>query len=372
MDASVFAMGWVRTLSLAFICTFLGAFPSAAADTGQKARPAPAKVGGAKSSVDPVLLTRPPPGGNFKERARWAGNEVARLRAVLSASPRDMSSRILLAALAVVIAADIERSLAIADLASARDLRRLIEEKLPDAPWSLDQIARHGAGGGDFAFAVMALHGILGQQDRATACSLFSSAWEKGFRESAYRLSGCVAAKDPVRESALLRAAADAGHAAANEMLGRGCLESTAQDTRCAFSHVSAAAAAGRPSAKSLLGWMHAQGVGVTADPQRAQALYVEAAGAGDLSAKNNLGELYETGRGVNIDWSKAAAYYREAAEEGFAPAQFNLGRLYAAGAGLPQDTEKARTWLRSALKAGVQPAQKVLDWLDSRATPDR
>src|SRR5205085_8718919 len=117
--------------------------------------------------------------------------------------------------------------------------------------------------------------------------------------DSAYRLSGCVAENDPARAEDLLRAAAESGHAMAGEQIGRRCLEAKPQDPKCAFSNVSQAAAAGRASAKSLLGWMYAQGVGVGVDPQRAIALYLDAAKAGDLSAGNNLGELYETGRGV-------------------------------------------------------------------------
>jgi len=218
----------------------------------------------------------------------------------------------------------------------------------------------------------MALHGILGPRDREVACSLFASAWDKGFLDSAYRLSDCVAAKNPARAEDLLRAAAESGHAMAGEQLGRHCLEAKPQDLKCAFAQISAAAAAGRASAKSLLGWMYAQGVGVATDPQRALALYLDAAKAGDLSARNNLGELYETGRGVPVDGARAEEYYKEAAEAGFAPAQFNLGRLYASGTVVTRDADKARTWLNAALKSGIQPAQKILDWLDTQTTPSR
>ena len=289
-----------------------------------------------------------------------------------SASPRDARFLTLMAALAVVVATDLERSLAVGDVSNALVLRKLIEHKLPDTSRALELIADHGAGGADFALGVMAFHGILGERDLDGACRLFSSAWDKGFPDSAYRLSDCMAGKGLPREASLLRAAADSGHATANERLGRRCLESRPPDPDCAFARISAAAAAGRPSAKSVLGWMYAQGVGVAADPPRAQSLYMEASAAGDLSAKNNLGELYETGRGVALDPGKALEYYREAAEAGFAPAQFNLGRLYAAGTSIPRDADKARLWLHTALKGGVQPAQRILDWLDTQAQPAR
>ena len=360
-------MGWAKSISAALTISTIAALPAQAAEMNRKAGAASAATRGGMPLIDPFTLTRAPPAGNLNARTGWAKSEIVRLRTRIASSPRDASNRVLLAALAVVLIDDIERSLAINDLPRAIEFRRLIEEKLPDAPWGLDMIARHGAGGGDYALGVMALHGILGQRDGAIACSLLSSAWAKGFRGSAYRLSGCFAEKEPGRESSLLEQAADAGHPAAGETLGRRCLESAPRDTACAFARLSTASAAGRASAKSLLGWMYAQGVGVTADPLRALALYNEAAGAGDVSAKNNLGELYESGRGVAVDWARAAGYYREAAEAGFAPAQFNLGRLYAAGAGLAQDPDKARTWLRSALEGGIQPAQKILDWLDTQ-----
>ncbi|MEO8202905.1 MAG: tetratricopeptide repeat protein [Betaproteobacteria bacterium] len=272
----------------------------------------------------------------------------------------------MLASLAVVVAADLERSLAAGDLESASGLRYLVGKKLPDTSIDLARIGRHGAGGADFALGVMALHGLAGPRDRPSACALFASAWDKGFAEAAFRLSGCVAASNPTREAVLLEAAAATGHATASEQIGRRCLEAKPPDAGCAFARLSAAATGGRASAKSLLAWMYAQGVGVPADPARALALYLQAAGAGDLSAKNNLGEMHETGRGVPADAVRAAQFYREAAEAGFAPAQFNLGRLYATGNGVPRDAGNARLWLRAALDGGVAPAQKLLDWLDT------
>ncbi len=335
-----------------------------------KAKPKPRiakKLQAPAKSADAEWLSKPPPPNQLQARSAWANAEADRLRSIIAMSPKDERARVLLASLGVVAATDLERSLAIGNAASATGLRDLIEHKLQDTRWRLDWIARHGAGGGHFALGVMALHGIAETRDRAAACRFFESAWNKGFREAAYRYSDCVAHADQAKEQSLLQAAADSGHAMASEQLGRKCLESAPRNAECAFARITAAATAGRPSAKSLLGWMYAQGVGVKADPARAQALYVEAAAAGDLSAKNNLGELYETGRGTPVDAARAAQFYREAADAGFPPAQFNLGRLYATGAGVQRDPEKARASLQSALKAGIQPAQKILDWLDTQ-----
>ncbi len=308
-----------------------------------------------------------PASRDFAARAAWAGRQADALRAEAAHSPRDARAGTLLAALAVVVAADLERAASAGDARHAAALRELIEGKLGDAPLRLARIASGGAGGAEFALGVMALHGIVGERNHGEACRRFEAAWAAGFRLQAYRLSECVEATNPSRSAALLRTAADAGDAAAAESMGRACMAARPGDLACASARITAAAAAGRPSAKSLLGWMYSQGVGMPAEPARALALYTEAAVAGDLSALNNLGELHETGRGVPADPARAVAYYREAAESGFAPGQFNFGRMLATGAGVARDPDKARIWLRAALKGSVEPAQKVLDWLDTQ-----
>jgi TPR repeat protein len=313
-------------------------------------------------------LNPPPAAGNFGARLAWAGKQADTLRALSARSPRNQRPGMLLAALSVVAMSDLELALSADNLADATALREFIEKKLGDARVRLGRIAQRGTGGADFALGAMALHGMLGSRDHDEACRYFESAWTAGFRMSAYRLSGCVEATEPVRARALLRLAADAGNAAASEALGRACMESTPRDIACASARVAAAAGAGRPSAKSLLGWMYAQGLGMPVELARARELYMEAAKAGDIAARNNLGEMYETGRGVPADPAKAVEYYRDAAEAGFAPGQFNLGRMYATGSGVTLDPEKARLWLGSALKGGIAPAQQVLDWLDRPA----
>lgn len=346
------------------MCLLLAVPLAGTAADAKKKRAAPAKK--AAAAARPVeKLSAAPPEGDLKARLAWAQKEAEGLRAVVAKASRDESARTLLASLAVLVTRDLERALSIGDLETATGLRELVKGRLSDTRWRLGIMGRKGDGAGFHALAVMSLHGILEPRDAETACQLFASAWDKGDLEAAYRLSACTA--DPARSAALLRSAADAGHAAAREDLGRSCLEAQPRDVACAAQQIAAAAAAGRPSAKSLLGWMTGQGVGMPADPARAQTLYLEAAQAGDLSALNNLGELYETGRGVTADAIQAAARYREAAEAGFAPAQFNLGRMYAAGTGVARDFGEARRWLSTALKAGIQPAKQLLDWLDTQ-----
>jgi hypothetical protein len=348
------------------LCAAIAWQPATAHAAKKKKTAPPARQQAVAPAAAKVALPEPPAVGPA-ERLAWADKQADGLRAVVANAPKDEHARTLLALLAMIVAGDLEQALSAGDADTAAGLRALVEKKLADTRWRLGVMGRGGNGGAFFALAVMALHGILGPKDEAIACQLFSSAWDKGFLDSAFRLSNCVAEKDPARAASLLQSASDSGHATASELLGRRCLEARPQDLKCASAHIATAAAAGRPTAKSLLGWMYTQGMGVPADPARGLALYLEAAKAGDLSARNNLGELHETGRGVPADAGKALEYYKEAAEAGFAPAQFNLGRMYAAGVGVPKDYDKARTWLRAALDAGIQPARKILDWLDAQ-----
>jgi TPR repeat protein len=368
--------GWRRTgraalagllvVSVAWTPTTLAAEKKPPAKTKKAA---PAKKAAAKSPPQPAdvpALEAAPAQENPKARLDWALAEAKRHRELVRTTKAD-ATRVHMATIAIEVTRDLERALANADMASAAAFREAIIQQLHDTRWRLNWLAERKVPGGDFALGVMSLHGILGERDLEEACRRFDSAWRKGFLDAAYRHAGCLESKNPEESGSLLLAAADAGHAAASEQLGKRCLEAKPPDASCALARLQASAAAGRPSSKSLLGWLHAQGIGATANPQLALALYTEAAEAGDLPAKNNLGELFETGRGVKQDPRRAFEHYREAAAGGFAPAQFNLGRLYASGVGVERNVVSARTWLREARKAGIPQAGQLLDWLDKQ-----
>jgi len=242
-------------------------------------------------------------------------------------------------------------------------------EHFPTQRWRLAQMAQRGSGPAAFALGVVALHGVFEPPGVEAACRHFETAVARGYGDAKFRLSQCVAKADSVRAAVLMREAADAGHPAAAERVGRDCLEAKPQDAQCAWDRLTLAAAAGRPSAQSLLAWMYTQGTaGRAVDPARAARLYQQAARAGDVAAQNNVGELYETGRGVAADPRQALDWYRKAAEAGFAPAQFNLGRLYAAGTGVPKDFAEARKWLEQAERGGVATARTLLDWMEKNS----
>jgi len=270
-----------------------------------------------------------------------------------------------IADLAVRSAVGAERALAIGDASLFDSYRTQFREQFHDTHWRLGRMAKLGSGTADYALGVLALHGFFAPPGVEAACRHFGAALAKGFAGAKFRLSQCLAKDDPARAAALMREAAGSGHPAAAELLGRACLEAKPPQAACAWERLTMAAAAGRPSAQSVLGWMYAQGVGGKSDPARATRLYLQAARAGDATAQNNAGELFESGRGVKPDPKQALEWYRKAAEAGFAPGQFNLGRLYAAGTGVPRDFAEARKWLEKAEGAGIPAARQLLDWMD-------
>ena len=286
-------------------------------------------------------------------------------RARLKKAPKPDAIRQQIADLAVRSAVGAERALAIGDASLFDSYRKQFREQFNDTRWRIGRMARQGGGAAEYAGGVLALHGYFEPPDVEAACRHFSAALAKGYAGAKFRISRCLEKDDAARAAALLREAADSGHPAAAELLGRACLEAKPPQAPCAWERLTMAAAAGRPSAQSVLAWMYAQGVDDKADPARAARLYLQAARAGDATAQNNAGELFETGRGVKPDPKQALDWYRKAAEAGFAPGQFNLGRLYAAGTGTSRDFAEARKWLEKAEQGAIASARELLNWMD-------
>lgn len=290
--------------------------------------------------------------------------QAAAVRERLKKRPKDERLREQLAVLAIGAARGAEAAHAAGAQALFGSYRTLIETQLQDVRWRLGQRGAKGEAAAEFALGVLALHGILEPKDSDKACARFAAALGREYAPAKFRAAECLVKTDPARADALLREAADGGHALANEILAQRCLAAKPPDASCARERLQSAAADGRPSSQALLAWMFAQGVGGRADLQRAARLYLLAARAGDASAQNNVGELYESGRGVKADPREAIAWYRKAAEAGFAPAQFNLGRALVIGTAGHKDKNEAKAWLEKAEAAGIVQARNVLDWM--------
>jgi len=291
--------------------------------------------------------------------------DAARLNNALAVTPDDMPARQALTELALRAARAAEKALSRGDekmfAAYSSQFRRRFDETLP----GLATMAERGIGAADYALGAIALHGWSTPKNLDEACARFAAAVSKGFGGGRFRHAQCIEESDPERSLTLIREAADAGHVAANERMGRICLDAEPPNVSCALIYLERAARDGRPTATTLLGWMHAEGITGTPDLVQGAKLYAEAARRGENAARNNLGELYEKGRGVAKSETIAFKYYLAAALEGFPPGQFNVGRLYAAGHGTARDPVEARRWLEQADKAGIPQAQEILRLLD-------
>lgn len=291
--------------------------------------------------------------------------EAAALSNALAVAPDDATATQKLAEISLRTVRAAEKALSRGDEAMFSAYSALFRRHLGDTRAGLEAMAGRGIGAAEYALGAIELHGLLGTGDVGRACARFAAALDKGFGGAKFRHAQCIEESDPGRAYALLREAADGGHVAAMERLGRICLEAEPPDVACATARLERAAREGRASATTLLGWMQAEGLAGKADPVRAAKLYAEAARKGEPSALNNLGELFEKGRGVERNDKAAFENYLAAAKGGYPPAQFNVGRLYAAGRGTERNRDQARLWLIEADKAGIPQARQILDLLD-------
>ncbi len=291
--------------------------------------------------------------------------EIARARSALDEADRGTDARRALGVLSVQAAGALEAALALGRRDVVAQLENLIRQRLSDTRPAVARLAETGKADALFALGLYDARGLLGRADRKRACESFARAALLGNVAGGYHAALCVLETDPEPAANLLQAAANAGHPAAQEAVGRACLGGRAAGSDCARIYVGAAATTGRTSAQSLLGWMYATGTGVEKDYARSAALYTQAANAGDVAAQNNLGELYENGTGVPADPEQAIRWYEKAAQAGFAPAQFNLGRVYAERASVVRAL--ALKWLSRAHGQGVGPARELIRGLEAQ-----
>jgi TPR repeat protein len=272
------------------------------------------------------------------------------------------SARNALADLAVDYVAQLEIAEALLRLDLSQALAARYLKDFSHTLWRLDQRAKAGDARASATLGSVYRLGIVAVRSEEKACDYYRRAAQQGHVAAQYHASACG---DPNAEAALrLRElAAQGGHPVAQEMQGRLCLRER-PDAACALDWLGRAAAQGRASAMSLLGWMYSTGDLVPRDDRRAFAYATDAARLGDPAAANNLGQMYETGRGTPASGGDAYAWYRRAAEAGLGSAQVNLARAYIEGRGTAADRAAALFWLEQAQKQGVAEAATLLAWL--------
>ena len=82
---------------------------------------------------------------------------------------------------------------------------------------------------------------------------------------------------------------------------------------------------------------------------------------AGHTAAQYSIGWMYANGEGLSLDETEALRWWRPAAEQGHADAQFAVAKAYLNGEGTEEDPAQAVKWLRSASARGVEDAGIIL-----------
>jgi soluble lytic murein transglycosylase-like protein len=118
-------------------------------------------------------------------------------------------------------------------------------------------------------------------------------------------------------------------------------------------------AAAWREQARAL-----EHGEGVARDVEAAVALYCQAAVAGDTLARYNLGWIYANGRGVTRDDAQAAYFFQLAADQGDEPARRMLASV-GPPTGKPACVAQIEATQQAAAQRAVEAAER--EALDNR-----
>ena len=90
----------------------------------------------------------------------------------------------------------------------------------------------------------------------------------------------------------------------------------------------------------------------------------------GDAEAQFRLGWIYAEGKGVTQDYKEAVKWYRLAAKQGEVVAQYNLGVMYDEGKGVKQDYVRAYMWFNLAASKGYKNGSKNREKVTKKMTP--
>lgn len=130
------------------------------------------------------------------------------------------------------------------------------------------------------------------------------------------------------------------------------------------------AAEKGDPHAQHMLGFLYAQGRGVTIDPAQTVSWWNKAARQGFAPAQYTLGQLYRRGLGVKHDPAKAFDLIGRAADAGYPDAQHAFGIMHVTGEGVKSDLSAAFMWLDLAADTRGLPSGTFWPDIDKYLTP--
>jgi len=298
--------------------------------------------------------------------------EVAAARRIVIRNPGDVAARDRLGRAAVAFIGLLLQAEAGGDRNKAQHLAQKLERDMRDTSGQIRKMAQKGDLKARQAMGFLLGRGVMVEKDVDKSCVEFLAAAE-GLAPAGWHAAQCLMEAAPEKAWVQMERAAQRGHAAAQEWMGRRCLGEFGgreKDFVCARGYLTESASLGRSRAQTLLAYLLMSGQGGPVDVSRAIRLYKVAAEHGDADAQNNLGEIHETGRGTARNLDEAMRWYELAAQKGLGSAQFNAGRLWAIGVGEKKDPARARALLVQAETNGVPQARQVLDWLDRQAPP--
>ena len=258
-----------------------------------------------------------------------------------------------------------------------------VPANMTEARYWLECAAEAGDATAQTELASLALHGVSGPYQRSMfpardiavatepnyhlAADLARRAADAGSNEARALLAFILRAvpsiaQTPGEADALYRQSCQAGTPLGKLGHAMTLLREGVPDTmREAHELLSAAAAAGFPTAHYLLGAMEEAGMNGTQDLQAAVAHYRIAAERGDTSAKSRLGLALLAGRGTERNLTEAETWLRRAANENDATAAAVLGDFHASPERQPANRQEAAYWYRRAAELGHAAAARVL-----------
>jgi TPR repeat protein len=137
----------------------------------------------------------------------------------------------------------------------------------------------------------------------------------------------------------------------------KGLMAYESGDYKTAYEQWRPEANKGDPYAQHMLGFLYANGHGVSLEAAQTIIWWQRAAAQGFAPAQYTLGSLYRKGLGVKRDLGKATNLISRAADAGYPDAQYDYGVMHVTGEGVKQDLSTAYMWLDLAANTrGLEP----------------
>ncbi len=143
----------------------------------------------------------------------------------------------------------------------------------------------------------------------------------------------------------------------------------TTQSFKDALAWYQRSASQGFAQAQYRLATFFERGLGTKADLGRARVWYQRAADQGNVKAMHNLAAL-AAGREDSPDYATAARWFAEAAQYGLPDSQYNLAVLHESGLGVEKDLSLAYLWFSLAAMGGDKDALRRRDEIEARLGP--